>query len=52
MLAWLGDHIGQLEMALSGVLGLGFCAWQYWSVRRSLNEPEKPSSDETGHPEG
>jgi hypothetical protein len=52
MSAWIGNHIGQIEMAMSGAVALGFCAWQYWSVRRSLREPDEPSSDEAGHPEG
>ena len=52
MLAWIGNHIGLIEMTMSAALPLGFCAWQYWSVRRSLRESAEPSSDEAGHPEG
>jgi hypothetical protein len=52
MLAWIGNHIGVIEMAMSAALPLGFCAWQYWSMKRSLREYDKTSPDETGHPEG
>ncbi len=52
MMAWIGNHVGLIEMALSAALPLGFCAWQYWSLTRSLRESDEPSSDEAGHPEG
>lgn len=52
MSAWIGNHIGQIEMGLSAAVALGFCAWQYWSVRRSLRNSEGKLPDETGHPKG
>ena len=31
---WIINNLGIIEMLMSGVLVLGFCAWQYWSVSR------------------
>ena len=29
----MGNYVGIIEMALSGAVVLGFCAYQYWQVR-------------------
>jgi hypothetical protein len=42
--------LGLVELLLSGAIGLGLCAWQWWGVR---DAGKKPKSDETPrHPEG
>jgi hypothetical protein len=50
----MGNYIGIIEMALSGGIVLGFCAWQYWLVRDAGKPkpaepmPGDPSSDLSG----
>jgi hypothetical protein len=39
----MGNYIGIIEMALSGTIVLGFCAWQYWLVR-DAGKPKPPGS--------
>jgi hypothetical protein len=41
----MGNYVGIIEMALSGAVVLGFCAYQYWQVR-DAGKPE--ASDDTG----
>ena len=31
---WIVNNLGIIEMLMSGIPVLGFCAWQYWSVSR------------------
>jgi hypothetical protein len=33
------NNLGIIEMLMSGVIVLGFCAWQYWSVSRPDKKP-------------
>jgi hypothetical protein len=35
----MGNYIGIIEMALSGSIVLGFCAYQYWQVRDAGKAP-------------
>ena len=45
----LSGNLGLIELLLSGGIVLGFCAYQYWSLRT----PRKPRSDDSPrHPEG
>lgn len=30
------DYLPLIEMGLTFVIVIGFCAWQYWSTERSL----------------
>lgn len=30
------EHLPLIEMALTFVVVIGFCVWQYWSTERSL----------------
>ncbi len=49
----MGNYIGIIEMALSGGIVLGFCAWQYWLVRDAGKpKPKEPSADLPGVAEG
>ncbi len=41
----MGNYVGIIEMALSGAVVLGFCAYQYWQVR-DAGKPE--ISDDAG----
>lgn len=36
---WIGDNIGIIEMAFTGAVVLGLCAWQYWQVRDAGKPP-------------
>jgi hypothetical protein len=36
----IGNNLGIIEMLMSGVIVLGFCAWQYWQVRDAGKPPE------------
>ena len=44
-------YIGVIEMGVSGAAVLGFCAWQYWSVRTPAKPKDGLPSD-PGHSEG
>ena len=42
----IANNLGIIEIVLSGVLVLGFCAWQYWLVRDAgSSKDDKPPSD-------
>lgn len=50
-----GYNLGIIEMTLSGAIVLGFCAWQYWSMTRSIARDKKQreaSADRARHAEG
>lgn len=57
----IGDNLGIIEMALTGVLVLGFCLYQYVAMTRDIarSKRERPDSADsaasakgTGHPHG
>lgn len=43
----IANNLGLIEIFLSGVLVLGFCAWQYWLVRDagSSKDEDKPGDN-------
>jgi hypothetical protein len=43
-------NLGLIELLLSGAIGLGFCAWQWWGVRDAGKPPK--SDDSSRHPKG
>ena len=47
----MGNYVGIIEMALSGGIVLGFCAWQYWLVR-DAGKPKDPPLDPSSHLSG
>ncbi len=50
----IGNNLGVIEMVVSGGLMLGFCAWQYWSMTRSIARDKKERdalADRARHPE-
>ncbi len=47
----IGQYAGQIEGALTAIIVLGFCAYQYWATNRSI-EADKTSARDTGHAEG
>jgi uncharacterized membrane protein YebE (DUF533 family) len=42
---------GIIEGALTAIIVLGFCAYQYWATNRSI-ERDKASARDAGHAEG
>lgn len=36
---WIDNNLGIIEMLMSGIIVLGFCAWQYWQVRDAGKKP-------------
>ena len=55
----IGNNLGIIEMALSGALMLGFCAWQYIAMTRSIardravrDSAARDASTRPGHAEG
>ncbi len=44
----MGNYIGIIEMALSGSIVLGFCAYQYWQVR-DAGKPPPPDERNDGN---
>jgi hypothetical protein len=42
---------GIIEGAMTAVIVLGFCAYQYWATTRSI-EQDKASARHAGHAEG
>ena len=47
----IGQYAGQIEGALTAIIVLGFCAYQYWATNRSI-EKDKASARDAGHAEG
>ena len=50
----IGNNLGIIEMVLSGALMLGFCAWQYVAMTRSIarDRAARDASADPGHAEG
>ena len=46
----IGQYAGQIEGALTAIIVLGFCAYQYWATNRSI-EKDKASARDAGHAE-
>lgn len=47
------NYLGVIELLITGVVVLGFGAWQLWSVRDALPwRRRKDSPSDPGHPEG
>ena len=47
----IGQYAGQIEGALTAIIVLGFCAYQYWVTNRSI-EKDKALARDAGHAEG
>ena len=47
----IGQYAGQIEGALTAIIVLGFCAYQYWATNRSI-AADKASARDAGHAEG
>jgi hypothetical protein len=47
----IGEYAGQIEGAITAIVVLGFCAYQYWATNRSI-EADKASARNAGHAEG
>jgi hypothetical protein len=43
----IAQYFGLIEFLIFAGLALGFCAWQYWTVR----DAGKPSPQDARHPE-
>lgn len=43
-------YYGLIEMAVFGIVVLGFAGWQLWSVRDAGKSKDSPG--DAGHPEG
>jgi hypothetical protein len=43
---------GLIEAAITAVVILGFCAYQYWATNRSIEADKRASAGDAGHAEG
>ncbi len=43
---------GLIEAAITAVVVLGFCAYQYWATSRSIEADKRASASDAGHAEG
>lgn len=50
----IAQYGGWIEGALTAIVVLGFCAYQYWATSRSITqdiERDRASARDAGHPE-
>ena len=45
-------HYGLIEMAFTGIVVLGFAAWQLWSINREIGRDKQRSEEASRHPVG
>ena len=51
----IGNNLGIIEMAMTGVLVLGFCIYQYVAMTRDIARSKRErdaSARDAGHPHG